>query len=515
MKKKGISWPSFLFGAVTAFICIGFLFLLGFVVLSLRAPDRPDSLASALKIREMETIIRQKCLNEFDEKKQTDMMCLGLTAGLDDSYAAYYTKEEYESVRLSNKGYMQGIGVTIRQEDGDLVIQTVIEDSPAFEAGLLAGDVLLKIDGTDLTGLTSADAAALIQGSEDQTVTVLVRRKKTAGTAGDTSGEAETGAVSDTSGEAEPSAAPDSSEETEPGAASDTSGEEEPGAASDTSGEEEPGTAQDSSGEVRTGAVSDSSAETETGGAGENEETEEIEIKITKGELEITSVNGGTLDELLDEGQQEALLSAIAGASSGETVGRSGADTGDISLGEIGYINISRFNGTTSDQFSILYAKLQEAGIKALIIDLRDNLGGIVEGCCDTLRQILPEGVIVYESDRTGPERARECEGETPITIPLVLLVNGSTASASEIFAGAVQDYGIGKIVGTQTYGKGVEQNSYRLSDGSVLKLTTTHYYTPEHNDINEVGITPDYQAEQDPDAETDMQLAAALRALN
>ena len=179
---------------------------------------------------------------------------------------------------------------------------------------------------------------------------------------------------------------------------------------------------------------------------------------------------------------------------------------------DIGYIRIYRFNGVTEPQFAKAYEELQQQDMRALIIDLRENRGGLVDACCDTLGHILPEGVIVYEVDRNGKERKRECSGETPIGIPLVLLVNENTASASEMFTGAVQDYGIGKVAGTSTYGKGVEQNSYQLSDGSVVKITTTRYYTPAMRDINEVGIEPDVWVEAS--SESDTQLEEAIRIL-
>ena len=181
---------------------------------------------------------------------------------------------------------------------------------------------------------------------------------------------------------------------------------------------------------------------------------------------------------------------------------------------EIGYIRINTFNKLTSDQFAENYAELQEKGMKSLIIDLRNNPGGLVSASCDTAEQILPKGPILYEQDRTGKERHRDGKGETPIDIPLVLLVNGYTASASEIFAGAVRDYGLATIVGEQTYGKGVEQNTYHLSDGSALKLTTTVYYTPNHEDLNGVGITPDEIVPLTEEDETDTQLERALEIL-
>ena len=154
---------------------------------------------------------------------------------------------------------------------------------------------------------------------------------------------------------------------------------------------------------------------------------------------------------------------------------------------KIGYLAISEFTGLTSEQFQKVYQSLQDQGMERLIIDLRGNPGGLVTAVCDTLRQILPEGLIVYTEDKNGKREEYTCDGDTPISIPLVVLVNENTASAAEIFTGAVKDYGIGTIVGTTTFGKGIVQNTFQLSDGSVVKLTIAHYYTPLGNDIHKV----------------------------
>lgn len=182
--------------------------------------------------------------------------------------------------------------------------------------------------------------------------------------------------------------------------------------------------------------------------------------------------------------------------------------------GGTGYIRITEFTRVTPDQFREAFSALESQGMERLVIDLRDNPGGLVDSVCDTLGQILPEGVIVYTEDRYGNRRERDCEGESPIDIPLAVLINENSASASEIFAGAVQDYGIGTLVGTVTYGKGIVQNVFQLSDGSVIRLTVSHYYTPLGNDINGVGISPDIAVEQPENSERDVQLEEALKVL-
>ena len=181
---------------------------------------------------------------------------------------------------------------------------------------------------------------------------------------------------------------------------------------------------------------------------------------------------------------------------------------------KIGYLAISEFTGLTPEQFQKVYQSLQDQGMERLIIDLRGNPGGLVTAVCDTLRQILPEGLIVYTEDKNGKREEYTCDGDTPISIPLVVLVNENTASAAEIFTGAVKDYGIGTIVGTTTFGKGIVQNTFQLSDGSVVKLTIAHYYTPLGNDIHKVGITPDVEVELPDDATSDVQLEKALEVV-
>lgn len=161
---------------------------------------------------------------------------------------------------------------------------------------------------------------------------------------------------------------------------------------------------------------------------------------------------------------------------------------------ETGYIQITQFTGVAPQQYKEAFADLKEQGMEKLIVDLRDNPGGLLTSVCDILREILPKGRIVYTEDKYGKREEESCDGEKELDIPLAILVNESSASASEIFAGAVQDYGIGKIVGTTTYGKGVVQELRPLNDGSAVKLTISDYYTPNGNSINKVGIKPDIE---------------------
>jgi carboxyl-terminal processing protease len=165
-------------------------------------------------------------------------------------------------------------------------------------------------------------------------------------------------------------------------------------------------------------------------------------------------------------------------------------------------------------QFGEACKELNNGGMKGLVIDLRGNPGGLVSACCDTLSQFMPKGVLVYEQDRSGQEEHRDCKGRSPIQIPVAVLVDKNTASASEMFTGAVQDYKVGYVIGTNTYGKGIEQDSYLLSDGSVIKMTVIHYFTPGHNDINGKGITQDLKVKVSKKDKTDKVLDAGLAYL-
>ena len=165
---------------------------------------------------------------------------------------------------------------------------------------------------------------------------------------------------------------------------------------------------------------------------------------------------------------------------------------------QIGYIRLLEFDEVTAQQFEDAMSDLESQGMEKLIIDVRNNPGGVLQTVCDMLDQLLPEGMIVYTEDKNGKRTEYTSDEEHQFTKPLAVLVNGNSASASEIFAGAVQDYGIGTIVGTTTFGKGIVQKIFYLSDGTGLKLTVAKYYTPKGHDIHKKGIRPDVEVELD-----------------
>ncbi len=146
----------------------------------------------------------------------------------------------------------------------------------------------------------------------------------------------------------------------------------------------------------------------------------------------------------------------------------------------IGYLAVSEFDLVTYEQYKEALADLENQGMKGLVVDLRNNPGGNLETVCDILDLMLPEGLIVYTEDKEGNRDEKKSDEENQFCLPMVVLMNGNSASASEIYAGAIQDYGTGKIVGTQSYGKGVVQQIFMLKDGTSVKLTIAEYFTPK-----------------------------------
>lgn len=184
----------------------------------------------------------------------------------------------------------------------------------------------------------------------------------------------------------------------------------------------------------------------------------------------------------------------------------------------MGYIQITEFDDITLDQFTEALAVCRGSDVKGLILDLRSNPGGNLNTVVDIARELLPEGLIVYTEDRYGKRTEYSCDGTKELKMPLVVLINGNSASASEILAGAIKDYGIGTLVGTTSYGKGIVQRIISLQDGSAVKLTVSSYFTPKGNNIHGIGIEPDIVCEFDSESyyekEIDNQLEEAKKVL-
>ena len=179
----------------------------------------------------------------------------------------------------------------------------------------------------------------------------------------------------------------------------------------------------------------------------------------------------------------------------------------------IGYIQITQFEEVTYDQFKEALDDLKKRGMKSVIFDLRNNPGGLYDTVCEMLDDLLPEGTLVYTKDRDGNKQEKKSDANF-LDMPMVVLQNENSASASEIFSGAIQDFGAGKIVGTQSFGKGIVQSIIPLSDGSAVKLTVEKYYTPKGVNIHGKGITPDVKVEISKDGKKDNQLQKAIEVI-
>lgn len=319
------------------------------------------------KLTEIEDLMNDYFLDELDEGQIETWLYKGAVAGLGDPYAAYYTVEEYQSLRDSTNGSYCGIGVEISQNinTGLVTVARVFEDSPAMEAGLKPGDILYTVGDTEVTGMDLTMIVSRIKGEENTEVNISVARE----------------------------------------------------------GEED-----------------------------------YLEFLVQRRTIEIQTVGSVMLED------------------------------------QIGYISISSFDDVTTDQFIKALDDLEAQGLKGLIVDLRNNGGGLVSSVCAILDRLLPEGLIVYTEDKYGNREEETSDAEDYFDKPLAVLVNGNSASASEIFAGAVKDYEIGTLVGTTTYGKGIVQKIYPLHDGTAVKLTVSKYYTPKGNNIHEIGIEPDVE---------------------
>ncbi len=184
----------------------------------------------------------------------------------------------------------------------------------------------------------------------------------------------------------------------------------------------------------------------------------------------------------------------------------------------IGYLQIAEFDDVTPDQFTEELEKLQDQGMKGLVLDLRNNPGGTVDAVTSIAQYLIPEGLVFYMQYPDGSRKDYKADGTDWINLPIAVLVNGNSASASEILSSAIQDSGAGTIIGTQTYGKGVVQTVYSLQDGTEVKLTISEYFTRNGHEINKIGVTPDQEVEFDSKeyrkSGTDNQLETAVETI-
>ena len=168
---------------------------------------------------------------------------------------------------------------------------------------------------------------------------------------------------------------------------------------------------------------------------------------------------------------------------------------------KIGYISVSEFDEVTASQFKNAISELNKEGMEGLVIDLRDNPGGLLDVTCDMLDRMIKKGLLVYTVDKNGKRVDEDATDSDSFDKPVAILVNGNSASASEVFSGAMKDYKAATLVGTRTFGKGIVQSIVPFGDGTAMKVTVSKYYTPNGVNIHGTGIEPDVVVELSKDA--------------
>jgi len=304
---------------------------------------------------------------KLDPIKMAQGAIRGMVAAVDDPYTEYFSPQSFESTLIDMTGQYHGIGAYIGKKDNQIIIISAMPGSPAEEAGLKSGDMILKIDGQSTDQLNTTEASQKIRGPAGSDVVLMVYRN----------------------------------------------------------GDKEP-----------------------------------FEKKITRREIKLDSVKFEM-------------------------------------RGQLAYIRIQQFILPTTSDFKKALTEADRQGAKGLILDLRDNPGGLLSEAVDVASQFLIRGIAVKTVDKNGLETVQKVKpGGIAKDLPLIVLVNKGSASASEIVAGALQDNGRAKLAGEKTFGKASVQNFVRLDDGSAIKMTTAHYYTPNGTLISGTGLTPDYPLE-------------------
>lgn len=343
------------------------------------------------KLGAIKSVIDNYYYEEVDPQALENGIYKGLVDGLGDPYSTYYTEEEYAEMMESSEGVYQGIGAYLEQDSETMQIKVVrpISGSPAEKVGLLTDDIIVEVDGEDITSQDINLVVSKIRGEAGTTVNIGIRRPGTTGI---------------------------------------------------------------------------------------------LYFDIVRAEVESETVDYEMLED------------------------------------NIGYIYLSEFDDVTTKQFTGAMEDLKSQGMDALILDLRDNPGGNLDVAVDVADYILPEGLVVYMEDKNGQREEYRSDASHHWDKPIAVLVNGNSASASEIVCGALKDYGRATLVGTKTFGKGIVQQILPLGDGSGIKVTIARYYTPNGTCIHGDGFEPDVEVEFDTDLyleeDIDTQLVKAIEIL-
>ena len=367
------------------------------------------------KINQIQTILENHFKGELDHQAMLDAMFTGLLYGVGDRYTSYMPSAEFTRFMEMTRGTYVGIGAVVtRAEDGSVLIVSPYVGSPAYNAGLLPGDRILYVDGSNIQANDLSVTIGLIQGEKGTSVNLTIFREY-------------------------------------------------------------------------------------------NNET--FDIDIIRATIEIPTIFYEMLDNI-DPREANDILDQFEGIDLGDT--------------NIGYIRMTGFEGVTYQQFVDAFESLEEQGMDGLILDLRNNPGGRLDIVVNITDRLVPEGLITYIENARG-QRHEHLSDEDHIQIPFVILINGNSASASEVLSGAAQDHGVAVLVGEQSFGKGLVQDIFPLQDGSAIRVTIATYYTPLGRSIHGTGLTPDHVVEVDPqisarihqiDREQDIQLHRAIEVI-
>lgn len=348
--------------------------------------------SAADKLGLVDSILEETYLYDYDKELAGEYALMAYVAALDEPYTQYYPADMFSSYQNAiSEGYT-GIGITVSvNKDNKIEVISVAEDSPAKDAGIIEGDILTAIEGTQYDGSQLTEAVGVIKGGAiGSAVNVTVLRNG----------------------------------------------------------------------------------------------TEEIDMTIERRDIIAHSVDG----KMLDDG--------------------------------VGYISISSFNApsstgnSTSSEFAETVKELSDSGMEKLIIDLRNNPGGVLGEVCTIADTILPEGLITYTEDKHGIRKEYTSDKEC-IKLPMVVLINENSASAAEVLTGALKDHDWATVIGETSFGKGIVQNVLTLLDGSGLSLTSAKYYTPNGECIHEIGIEPDiFVGTDESTGSADAQLEKAIEVI-
>jgi carboxyl-terminal processing protease len=343
------------------------------------------------KVGEVYNLLKTQALSPPTETSATAGAIQGLISSNGDKYAMYFEVKQFNAFNEQTMGSFGGIGVVLGEnKQGQAYVVEVYKGTPAFKAGMKAGDIFHSIEGTTQAKWTSDQVVSLVRGDVGTVVHLVMTR---------------------------PGPTPTSP-------------------------------------------------------------TTEVPFVITR-------------DTITYPNTKTAMY------------------------GNVGYIRMGQFNANSADDMQKAIADVTKKGAKALVFDLRDNPGGLLEQAVDVSSLFISNGVIVRIDQRNKPEEIHYATGNKITDLPLVVLMDNNSASASEITGGALQDYGRATLVGEQSYGKGSVQTIVKLTDGSGLKFTIAHYLTPKKRAINGIGLKPDVIVTMDPmkqlDPKTDTQLTKAI----